>query len=227
MSNRRQVWETLARLLARLEEGPKSGESPQAMSAEIEALAQQVRKLGKEQFKANTLSEKQILELQQALDELQTTKHQSDKTIEALLEERAALIQKQYLESLLPVLDSVENAIASGDKYLAIRDKAAQSDHLDERRGVLVSPADRVMLAGWLDGLRIVRERLLEILEAGEVTPIPAIGHPFDPHLHVVVERTSEAAEGIEPNTIVGEERRGYRNDAGVLRYADVIVYRP
>ncbi len=227
MSNRRQVWETLARLLTRLEEGLSSGESPQAMSAEVEGLAQQVRKLGKEQFKANTLSEKQVLELQQALDALQTTKHQGEKTLDALLEERAALIQQQFLEALLPALDSVENAIASGEKYLAIRDKAAQANHIDEKRGILVSPADRTMLAGWLDGLNIVRERLLEILEAGGVTPIPTVGHPFDPYLHVVVERTSDAPKGTQPNTIVAEERRGYRNDAGVLRFADVIVYKP
>jgi molecular chaperone GrpE len=81
------------------------------------------------------------------------------------------------------------------------------------------------MLAGWLDGLRLVRERLLAILEAGGVTPIPTVGQPFDPYLHVAV-GTSGAGDG-PPGTIVSEERRGYRCPAGVLRYAEVIVYRP
>jgi molecular chaperone GrpE len=90
---------------------------------------------------------------------------------------------------------------------------------------MLVSPADRDMLAGWLDGLRLVRERLLAILEAGDVTPIPTVGHPFDPYLHVAVGTTHEGDH--PPGTIVEEERRGYRTPNGVLRYADVIVYRP
>jgi molecular chaperone GrpE len=81
------------------------------------------------------------------------------------------------------------------------------------------------MLAGWLDGLRLVRERLLAVLQAGGVTPIPAVGHPFDPYLHIAVGTTSQG-DGV-PGTIVAEERRGYRSPEGVLRYADVIVYRP
>jgi molecular chaperone GrpE len=57
------------------------------------------------------------------------------------------------------------------------------------------------------------------------VTPIPTVGHPFDPYLHVAVGATSEG-EGA-PGTIVEEERRGYRTPDSVLRYAEVIVYRP
>jgi molecular chaperone GrpE len=84
---------------------------------------------------------------------------------------------------------------------------------------------DRAMLSGWLDGLRLVRERMLAVLEAGGVTPIPTVGHPFDPYLHVAVGTSSEG-DG-KPGLIVAEERRGYRSSSGVLRYADVIVYQP
>jgi molecular chaperone GrpE len=81
------------------------------------------------------------------------------------------------------------------------------------------------VLSAWLDGLRLVRDRLLAVLETGGVTPIPTVGHPFDPYLHIAVSTTSKG-NGI-PGTIVAQERCGYRSPAGVLRYADVIVYQP
>ena len=54
-------------------------------------------------------------------------------------------------------------------------------------------------------------------------------GQPFDPYLHVAVGTTGQLPSGATatPNSIVAEERRGYRTQAGVIRFAEVIVYRP
>jgi molecular chaperone GrpE len=81
------------------------------------------------------------------------------------------------------------------------------------------------MLSGWLDGLRLVRERMLAILKAGDVTSIPTVGQPFDPYLHIAVGTTTDG-EGLA-GTVAAEERRGYQSPTGVLRYAEVIVYQP
>ena len=62
-------------------------------------------------------------------------------------------------------------------------------------------------------------------LETGEVTPIPTVGHRFDPYLHVAVGTVPEG-DGLA-GTIAAEERCGYHSPAGVLRYAEVIVYQP
>jgi molecular chaperone GrpE (heat shock protein) len=85
------------------------------------------------------------------------------------------------------------------------------------------------MLAGWVNGLNLVRERLLAVLESGGVTPIPSVGQMFDPYLHVAVGTSTQIPAGMEvtPNIIVAEERRGYRTQAGVIRFAEVVVYRP
>lgn len=74
-----------------------------------------------------------------------------------------------------------------------------------------------------------MRERLLLILETNNVTPIPSVGQPFDPYLHVAVGTSAQLPAGMNPiaNLIVSEERRGYRTPASVIRFADVIVYRP
>jgi molecular chaperone GrpE (heat shock protein) len=69
----------------------------------------------------------------------------------------------------------------------------------------------------------------MAILEASGVTPIPSIGQLFDPYLHVAVGTSPHPPAGMEPtpNIIVAEERRGYRTQAGVIRFAEVVVYRP
>lgn len=225
MSVRRQVWETLAKLLVRVESGLSTSET-----AEVDkenSLAKEIRKLGKTQYKANLLSESQTQTIEQVLDTFKSSQDKDAKSLQALLKEREDATRRELLEAILPALDSVENAITSGKKYLAIRDKFAASTAADTAHATIVSPADRAMLSGWLDGLQIVSERLKGILEAAGVTPIPSVGHPFDPHLHIAVERTSEAKANIKPGTIATEERRGYRSESGVLRYAEVIVYKP
>jgi len=226
MSERRQLWETLAAFLAQLEkEADAAQDQDSRLSAVLEELKDEVRKLGKAQFKANAMVEDQSARWEQVIAEAQAARGQQAQLVERVAGERVAARERDLLEAFLPALDGLENAIASGRRYLAIRDRAAGASNLTPAQAALVSPADRAMLAGWLDGLRLVRERMLAILEAGGVTTIPTVGHPFDPYLHIAV-GTSGKGNG-PPGVIVAEERRGYRCSAGVLRYAEVIVYRP
>jgi molecular chaperone GrpE (heat shock protein) len=226
MSERRQLWETLAAFLAQLEKETNATLDKDArLSVVLEDLKDEVRKLGKAQFKASAMVEDQSVRWEQVVAEVQAARGQQAQLVEQVARERVAAREHELLEAFLPALDGLENAIASGRRYLATRDRAAGASNITPAQAILVSPADRAVLAGWLDGLRLVRERLLSILEAGGVTPIPTIGHPFDPYLHVAVGTTGKG-DG-PPGTIVAEERRGYRCPAGVLRYAEVIVYRP
>lgn len=229
MSDRRRVWATLADLLTRLERDivARQLEPP----ADVEALEKEVRKLGKAQFKANMLAEEQAARMEKALVELEAQRAQEAELVERLAAEKVSAARQEWLESLLPALDGLDNAIASGKRYLAARDQAANTPNLTPIQALLVSPADRAKLSNWLDGLRLVRERLLAVLESGGVTPIPTVGQPFDPYQHVAVATTADSngANGTSPapGTVVAEDRRGYRTADGVLRYADVIVYRP
>ncbi len=226
MSDHRQVWETLANLLARVETGMDDTRSTQEVGeTALEELRKEVRKLGKAQFKANTLSEDQSARWEQSIASVQAAQEQRDQLLETMVGERVAARERELLEAVLPALDGLEKAITSGLRYLEVRDRAANSPNIAPAQAVLVSPADRAMLAGWLDGLRLVRERMLAILEEGEVTPIPTVGQLFDPYLHVAVGATTEGEGPV--GTIVAEERRGYRSPTGVLRYAEVVVYRP
>ncbi|HQE92147.1 MAG TPA: nucleotide exchange factor GrpE [Anaerolineae bacterium] len=232
VSDRRRVWTTLADLLTRLERDMAARQPAQTeLPAGLDTLEKEVRKLGKAQFKANMLAEEQAARLEKVLAELETQPAQQAELLERLTTEKVNAARQDWLESLLPALDGLDNAIASGKRYLAVRDQAATTPDLTPAQALLVSPADRAKLSNWLDGLRIVRERLLAILESGGVTPIPTIGQPFDPYQHVAVATTAEGdgAQGtpLAPGTIVAEDRRGYRTAERVLRYADVVVFRP
>ncbi|NBD35113.1 MAG: nucleotide exchange factor GrpE [Chloroflexi bacterium] len=225
MSDRRLVWATLADLLSQVEQ---KGSAPTAGAngkngAQLEKLEQEIRKLGKTQYKANMLTESQADRLQSALQSLQEQQSREDRAIEALIEKEVAAAKQEWLSALLPTLDGLDAAIANGQQYLAQRDKVAQSGKLKAEQTYLVSPADRAKLANWLDGLRMVRERLLSMLASEGVTPIPTVGHKFDPYQHVAVEKIT--ADDGPPGVIAAEERRGYRTPGGVLRYAEVVVY--
>jgi len=226
MSERRQMWETLAAFLTQLKKETDAAlDRDVQLNTALEELKNEIRKLGKAQFKANAMAEDQSARWEQAIAEAQGDREQQGQLVEKVAEERATARERELLEAFLPALDGLENAIASGRRYLEIRDRAASAANITPAQAALVSPADRAMLTGWLDGLRLVHERLLAILEAGDVTPIPTVGQPFDPYLHAAVGATTqgEGPAGI----IVAEERRGYRCPAGVLRYAEVVVYRP
>ena len=75
---------------------------------------------------------------------------------------------------------------------------------------------------GWVDGIRLVERKLRTVLEGEGVTPIEAVGQPFDPNLHeaVVHEETSDYPD----NLVIDEVQRGYRLGDRVLRPALVRV---
>lgn len=69
---------------------------------------------------------------------------------------------------------------------------------------------------GWLEGIQLVERKLRGVLESEGVTPIDALGEPFDPNLHeaVVHEPTAEHPD----NQVIEELQRGYLLHDRVLR---------
>ncbi|HET7685531.1 MAG TPA: nucleotide exchange factor GrpE [Candidatus Limnocylindria bacterium] len=113
-------------------------------------------------------------------------------------EERAAVAQlgaTALIGRLLSVLDDFDRALAS-------------------------VPPDAH--EGWVEGVRLVERKLRGVLEAEGVSPIEALGEPFDPNLHeaVVHEPTADHPD----NTVIEELQRGYRLGDRVLRPSMVKV---
>ncbi len=197
MSYKRQVWETVSEFFSQQKTLP--GES-------LEKLEKQIGKLGREQYKANTLAEAQAERLNAALEALQTALAQQ----EAARQEAARQARLEVLQSLLPVLDGLEAGLKSGGHH-------AYRLH---RQG---SPEAATLMA-WLDGQRLLRDRLLAILKKEGIEPIPTVGQMFDPYRHVAVSTVQDAS--LPDGQIVAEDRRGYALGNTVLRHAHVVVVR-
>jgi len=91
----------------------------------------------------------------------------------------------------------------------------------DFDRAIANMPAE-LQKMGWIEGIAAI-DRKLDLLLASEgLTPIEAVGKPFDPHEHeaVVQEPRTDVAEG----TVTSELQRGYRIRDRVLRPAMVAV---
>lgn len=69
---------------------------------------------------------------------------------------------------------------------------------------------------GWLEGIQLVERKLRSVLESEGVTPIEALGQPFDPNLHEAV--VHEPTDAHPDNTVIEELQRGYRLGDRVLR---------
>ena len=78
---------------------------------------------------------------------------------------------------------------------------------------------------GWVEGIAAIDRKLRSVLDSEGLTPIEAIGQPFDPREHEAVtqEETAEVPEG----TVTAEFQRGYRIRDRVLRPAMVAVAKP
>lgn len=76
----------------------------------------------------------------------------------------------------------------------------------------------------WLEGIAAIDRKLRQLLESEGVTPMQALGRPFDPREHDAVahEDTAEAPDG----SVLRELQRGYYVRDRVLRPALVAVAR-
>jgi molecular chaperone GrpE len=118
------------------------------------------------------------------------------KRVEAERQELRRTSTEALLLKLLPVVDDFERAF-----------EALPEDYED---------------AAWVDGFTMIHRKLRAILESQDVTPIEAIGQPFDPLWHeaVMQEETDEYPDGYVTEVM----QRGYRLGDRVLRPSMVKV---
>lgn len=105
---------------------------------------------------------------------------------------------KSLLEEILPVIDNLERALAH-----------ASEDGL----GAVV------------EGIRMTHVMLLSALKKFSVTPIDAVGQPFDSAFHQAMAQVP--TDQHEPNTVVEEYQKGYMLKERLLRPSMVTVASP
>jgi molecular chaperone GrpE len=105
---------------------------------------------------------------------------------------------KSLLEEVLPVLDSLERAL----------------DHANEDG-----------LSAVVEGIRMTHGMLMTALKKFGVTPVAAVGAPFDPSFHQAMSQVE--TDEHPPNTVVEEFQKGYMLKERLLRPAMVSVSTP
>jgi len=108
-------------------------------------------------------------------------------------EEMGKLANSMLVLNLLPVLDDLERALNS------------MPDDLAE--------------VNWVDGIRLIDRKLRTTLEVQGLSPIKALGEPFDPNIHEAVMQ-GQGEEGI----VIEELEKGYQFHDRVIRPAKVVV---
>lgn len=97
---------------------------------------------------------------------------------------------ERLIVDMLPVMDGLDQALAAAGEDAA-------------------SPLGQ--------GVRLIRQQLADVLARHGLTPIEAVGRPFDPNTMEAVAE-AEPGEGAPPGYVVEEYRRGYRLHNKVLR---------
>ena len=72
------------------------------------------------------------------------------------------------------------------------------------------------------NGLRLIRQRFNDVLQANGVIPFDSEGQPFDPTVHEAI--TMIDSDGDGSGTVYAEDRRGYFINGKLLRPARVAV---
>lgn len=104
---------------------------------------------------------------------------------------------ERFAESLLPVVDSLEAALANAD----------------------ASPG------ALRDGVNLTLRQLTQALEKARIAQInPVAGERFDPHRHQAMAAVPSESE---PNTVVATMQKGYQLHDRILRPALVTVAKP
>ncbi len=103
---------------------------------------------------------------------------------------------KEVLEKLLPVVDNFERAMAS------------------------IPPED--MDRPFENGVDRIYKQLMDTLNNIGVTPMDAVGKPFDPNLHNAVIHVDD--ESLGENVVAEEMQKGYMYKESVLRHSMVKV---
>jgi molecular chaperone GrpE len=94
---------------------------------------------------------------------------------------------------------------------------------LDDLERALASLAPEQAAEPWVQGVSLTARRMLEVLARWDVTPIEAVGRPFDPTVHEALLEV-DPPEGTKPGTVVQVALTGYRRGDRALRAARVVV---
>jgi molecular chaperone GrpE len=157
-----------------------------------QALAQQIDELRNQVVAAEQEAAESKQGWQRTAADFANYKRRTDQDREMMI----GLANEVLLAKLLTIADDFDRAI----------------EHMpDDLKGI-----------GWVEGFVAIDRKLRLLLESEGLTPIEALGKPFDPHQHEAVKQ--EETTAVPEGTVTAELQRGYKIRDRVLRPALVAV---
>jgi molecular chaperone GrpE len=166
--------------------GAEDGEYVASLESDVEELTALVAKKDAELVRANERADQAHAEIEAASNRLASSSAKE-------LEQRT----RKLLESLLPVVDDIDRAIAAAKHH---------AEHADV-----------------VTGMELVRRSLLAQLGKFGVTHAPALGETFDPHRHDAVALVP-VSDPAQDGRVIDVVREGYLIGDDTLRPAGVAV---
>jgi molecular chaperone GrpE len=166
--------------------------SPKAVSAEVDKLRDDMAALRELLAQAQREAEENKTAWQRSAADFANYRRRTELDREQAL----GLANEALLSKLLAIVDDFDRAIAN-------------------------MPTELQQL-GWVEGIVAIDRKLRLLLDSEGLTPIEALGRPFDPHQHEAVIR--EERPNVPEGTVTAELQRGYRIRDRVLRPAMVAV---
>ena len=139
-----------------------------------------------------------------------------------------ALLKDQLLRARADFENSRKRLIREKEESLRYANQAVLADllplldHLELGLQAATSATDA---ASVVTGVKLIQSQFERFLTEHGVTPIEAVGKPFDPNWHEALGQ--EAAEGKAEGTVLHQRRRGFKLGDRLLRPASVITVGP
>ena len=111
-------------------------------------------------------------------------------------EELAKYANESLIKEILPIIDSLEKAIAHAED--------------DENSSALA------------EGLELTRDDLMKKLEKAGLEEVEALGKPFDPNFHEAV--SQQIDDGVAPGHVLIELQKGYVLNGRLIRPSTVVI---
>jgi molecular chaperone GrpE len=103
---------------------------------------------------------------------------------------------ESFIQKLLPVIDDFERSL----------------EHVDEAEDI----------SAIKQGLKLIYDKLMKVLDEQGVKKIEAVGNPFDVDYHEALMQRPD--DTVEPHTVIDEIEKGYTYKDKVIRHAKVVV---
>ncbi len=101
-----------------------------------------------------------------------------------------------FIIKLLPIIDDFERSL----------------QHIENAKDI----------AALKEGIKLVYDKFMKVIDGQGVKKIDSVGKPFDVHFHEAL--MQRKAEGAAPHTVLDEVEKGYMYKDRVIRHAKVIV---